>query len=531
MAVERRIVVLAALVALYWAVVADEALRSAQHNGWLYYHGGDAGWYWSTAYTLTHLRVPPTFVGLGWSYLMIPFAAVGGPDMANGLPGVVVFDVVVLGAASVIGMYLIGMRLAGRLFGLWAAAVWVLGPVLATALYNAHNRPGLLTYFMPTGRGLNALSDYPSMVFAIFAAYFVLRAIESGMLLDGVLAGVLTGFVVEIKPSNGVFAVAAALGLMLARRARALAAAAAGIAPALVALTVWKHTGLGTIPLFAAGEVREAAGPVVGATLDASKYVTLDWNHLSRNIRFLQEVFWSVRILEFVLAAGTLALVWWARSKGAFVVAWFLLYAILKGAFLYANVEDASVYRFVEPAFPAWYLLAAGLVLLWPRGRRPRAPLPPLRAIPVAVTVAIVVVLALLPLAVASAARQIRPDTVAMDKAYGSVTPVVDDFRPRARVVKRGVVRIAWEPVTTPYASFAYKVFKGRNDGCTTQEQGAPMCSFGMDVLRSTQLTAYDDPHARGRLVYRVALVATWRVDPNAQDILLLSKPVTVDAP
>jgi len=46
-----------------------------------------------------------------------------------------------------------------------------------------------------------------------------------------------------------------------------------------------------------------------------------------------------------------------------------------------------------------------------------------------------------------------------------------------------------------------------------------------------TPLTGFLDPHAHGTLFYRVGLAASWRVDPNTQDLQLLSEPVTVHVP
>ena len=57
--------------------------------------------------------MPTTAVGLGWPYLLTPLAAIFGPDMANGLPAVIALNVVVLAPAAVIGMYLLGERIAG----------------------------------------------------------------------------------------------------------------------------------------------------------------------------------------------------------------------------------------------------------------------------------------------------------------------------------------------------------------------------------------------------------------------------------
>lgn len=540
LAVRRRWWVVGGLVVVQWAIVAHEALGSIPHNGWLYYNGDDAPWYWTSAYTLAHLHVPQTLVGLGWPVVLAPLAAIFGPDMANGLPAVIVLNVVVLGAAAVVGIYLVGERIAGRLFGLWATVVWVVAPSLGIALYVSYDRPTLVDYFMPTGRGLNALSDYPSMVVVIFAAYFTLRALESGALQDAVLCGVVTGFLIEVKPANGPFAVAAAAALLAASRWRTLAVAAAAMVPALVALTLWKHTGQGNIPLLAAGTAREAAGVTREAIAlpQTDKYLNLDWHHLLRSLRDFQEVFWSVRLLEFGFFGGTIGLLIRSWRKGLLVVAWFVLFAIVKGTFQYANVEDASLYRFLQPAWPAWILMLAGIAYLWPvgpggRARRSRDDgerARRMRPVPRVLAAVIVVALALVPLAFAAAATTVPKGSVAFQTTHGSLIAVVD-FNLQAHVVRPGVVRLTWNAIGTSRASSSYLVFKDRTDGCSYPGSGAQQCNFDMKTLHSTPLPSFVDTHAHGRLVYRVGLAATWRVDPNTDDLQLLSTPVTVDVP
>ena len=50
----------------------------------------------------------------------------------------------------------------------------------------------MIDSFVPTATGLNALSDFPSMVCAIFGAYLLFRALERNDVLDGALCGVVS---------------------------------------------------------------------------------------------------------------------------------------------------------------------------------------------------------------------------------------------------------------------------------------------------------------------------------------------------
>ena len=171
--------------------------------------GDDGPWYWTSAWALTSLHVPPTAVGLGWPYLLTPLAAIFGPNMANGLPAVIALNSLVLAPAAVIGMYLLGERIAGRLFGLWAAFLWVILPGLALLLYPREDAavgdrlvppdcaPGSTP--CPTSRRWSARSS---------AAYLLFRALDSNDVQSGVLCGFVLGFLVLLKPANGPLLVA-----------------------------------------------------------------------------------------------------------------------------------------------------------------------------------------------------------------------------------------------------------------------------------------------------------------------------------
>jgi hypothetical protein len=551
LAERRRWWIVGACVIGQWLFVGREALFGSAHNGWIYQHGDDGPWYWTSAWTLSSLHVPTTAVGLGWPYVLTPLSAIFGPDMANGLPAIVVLNVVVLAPAAVIGMYLLGEQIAGRLFGLWAALLWVVLPGIALLLYRAQTRPFVIDSFLPTATGLNALSDFPSMVCAIWAAYLLFRALDRNDLLDGVLCGVVLGFLVLLKPANGPLVLAGAGVLLLALRFRALIGAAVAIVPALIALTVWKRTGTGAVailPPSAGGGGSGAPGapaPAAPGRLEQlyhralngfHHYVNFNWSHLAANVRDLQEVFWSIRLLEFVLVAGTIALIARARWKGVLVVAWFIGFAVIKATNVEASVKTTSVYRYLLPAWPAWVLLVAAVVLLWPTsaaararrrsddGARGRAFGP----MPRALLVAAGVILALGPLALAVAASPVDAGTVAQQNYTGAPVAVVD-FHLAARRVDPSTVRVSWKPLRTGRARYAYRIFKAKTDGCTIYGQGAPVCLFATAPLSDTDRPAFDDRNATAAAVYRVALVAGWSTEQPS--VLLLSKPLTVPAP
>ena len=69
-------------------------------------------------------------MGYGWSILLLPVAAVAGPNLASALPAIVLFNTVVLLPVALLCVYAIAARIAGRIFGYFAAALWIALPYL-----------------------------------------------------------------------------------------------------------------------------------------------------------------------------------------------------------------------------------------------------------------------------------------------------------------------------------------------------------------------------------------------------------------
>jgi hypothetical protein len=421
------------------------------------------------------------------------------------------------------------------------------------------------------------LSDFPSMVCAIFAAYLLFRALDRNGVDDGVLCGLVLGFLVLLKPANGPLLVVGVLVLAVAFRFRALIAASVSVIPALIALSVWKKTGTGAIGALPAsppgggggstgggggstggGGGGSTGGGGGGSTLPGSRpapapgrleqlyhralngfhhYVDFNWHHLGGNVHDLREVFWSLRLLEFFLVAGTIALVVRSRWKGVLVVGWFVGFGVIKATNVDASVTSTSVYRYLLPAWPAWVLLVAAVVLLWPGGapaqarrraedgvRRQKVGRPPR-----GVLVAVALLLAAGPLVLSVAASPIAPKTIAQQDYTGSPIGVVD-FHLIARRVDQTTVRLTWDAVRTAHARYSYRIFKDTTDGCTIHADEAPVCLYSGTAIAESNVPAYVDPNAAGKAVYRVALAAGWSLEQTNSDLLLLSGPITVPA-
>jgi hypothetical protein len=550
LAEQRRWWIVGACVIGQWLFVGREALFGSAHNGWIYQHGDDGPWYWTSAWTLSSLHVPTTAVGLGWPYVLTPFAAIFGPDMANGLPAIMALNVLVLAPAAVVGMYLLGEQIAGRLFGIWVSVLWVVLPGVALLLYRSKTRPFVIDSFLPTAHGLNALSDFPSMVCAIFAAYLLFRALDHDDVPTGVMCGLVLGFLVLLKPANGPLLLAGGIVLAAKLRFRALAAALLSLVPSLVALTVWKRTGTGTIAILPPSTAGGGSGapnghPASSGGLDRlyhralsgfHHYIHFDWHHLASVLHDLGDVFWSLSLLKFLLVAGSIALIARARWKGFLVVGWFVGYGVIKATNVDASVTSTSVYRYLLPAWPAWVLLVAGIVFLWPFGesaraqwrvrdiRRQEGPWSPRPAL-IALTA---LVLAAGPLAVAVAASPVAPDTVARQDEKGAPPVPIVDFQLKVRRTTAGGSLLTWAPMGTGRARFTYWIFKGAQDACTVIGPGAPVCLYSGTPTAESGQPKFEAPADTGSAVYRVALASGWSIE--RPQLLLLSKPVTLRA-
>ena len=105
-------IVLAPLAAAQWAVLAAFAL-TVRRNGWLFYQGGDQTWFYTSAWELAHGRIPETLVGYLWPFLLAPLALLAGPNFLDGLPVIILAQVLVLAPLAVFCAYWVAARVGG----------------------------------------------------------------------------------------------------------------------------------------------------------------------------------------------------------------------------------------------------------------------------------------------------------------------------------------------------------------------------------------------------------------------------------
>jgi hypothetical protein len=545
-------VVLAPLLVAQWLALLAFAL-TVRHNGWLYYQGGDETYYYTTSWMLSGWHLPTTPIGYGWSYLLSPLALVVGPNFLAALPAILLLNTLVLLPVATLCVYGIAARIGGRLLGYFATLLWVIAPYAAIPLWDQRYHQKWTELFLPQALGLTNLGDFPSTVCVLVAAYFCFRALDREDLRDGLAAGLATGFAVAIKPANALFVVAPVLAFLLARRWRQLLALGVAAAPALVALAVWKSRGLGYNPALSAGDPHLAylgvVAPPLGLTNPFTRYVHVDWGVLGENMDVLREFFWSVRPLEYLPLAGAVAVSLRSLPKGAFLASWFSAYFFVKGSATYSRVEDGSFFRLLMPAFPAYLLLAASIPLLVPTYGRELA-----ERLPVATRLglgnrrlaAAIAVFGLVPLLLVVAIRPMRAPAAVKVFPDGVFLPIDQGFHVQA-AVRAGSVELAWRPRGAPGVKVFYRVLRApalvpdpetaanppivRGVKCQRRSGSAASdCSlFGTTVVGSTFGRALVDRPGRGRWTYYVATASNWLADPAFGDILLLSRPETVE--
>jgi hypothetical protein len=532
--------VLAGLVVVEWAAVFALA-RSVRHNGWIYYQGGDQLWLHTLGWLLGHGELAQTQVGYGWPAVLAPIARIAGPNLVSSLPAIVLLNVVVLLPAAMLAVYGIAARIGGRLFGYWTVLVWIAVPFIGIRYTNPGYHQKYTELLLPQAFGLTAMADFPAMVAATVSIYFCVKLLfeRSPRTWDAAAAGVAAGAAIAVKPSAAIFLAGPALALAGTRRPRLLASFAAGLAPALVTLTVWKERGLGQIPIIGSASAEASShsfAPPFAAGL--SKYTDqLDWGRFTQNLDLIREHFWSVRIIEWLVIAGLVGL--GRRSpKGLLLVGGsFAAVIVVKGSYTSASVEDGSVFRIMMPAFPMFVLLLAAVPLLLPHApdrlsqwreafpeRSPR-----LRRWLVLAAVSLT---AVAPLAAVATARTHGGAADAASLTVGTMpVPANIDLGVTATVSGRRVV-LHWRDGVPAGGSVFYRIWRGPLSGgdgfVCDPSPGARSCRVGLPEVGVASAGTFIDRPPRGTWIYRVAVAANWLNDPGYGDVYLVGKPIRV---
>jgi hypothetical protein len=519
--VEHRRAVLAGLVFAQVLCVVALAL-SIEHNGWLYYQGGDQIWLITTGWLFTLVEMPWAIVSPGWPLVLAPITAVTGPDMVTAIPPTMALNVLVLGPLATWAVYALASRIAGYGAGLWCAALWVIAPYAAIPLFVDRYHERYVEQFLPQALGLTQLADYPSMVLLLLGAVFLARALEPGRLHEALAAGLLVGFAGGMKPANYLFLAGAAAAFTLARRWREGVAFAVALAPMALAVALWKAKGLGP------EQVHAAAGAVVPPVASLTDRIhSFDWDAWRQNMSALREYFWSARLLQWAPLAGTVAIARRSLPAAGLLAGWLFAFVVVKGSAPVATVDSGSFFRLLMPAFPAFLLLVAAVPLLVPGlFRRLGDHVAPVAARPMRrrAVVVLAVALAALPLAAVAVARPLDgPDDAIIVSEI--LTPVDGDAIDLQVTRTPAGLRLAWEE-PTGLARLFYRVYRTTGPGVSDvvcEDRGATKCDLNMETLVTTRSRTYVDRSPEPGLSYRIGAAANWEDDPEQGDVFLVS--------
>ncbi len=544
----RPLYVLSGLLVIEWLVILAVGL-SVRRNGWIYYQGGDQLWHWAASWLMGHGKLTHTSVGYVWSIVLLPFALIAGPNLVSALPAILLFNVLVLMPIAFVSIYGIGERIGGRLFGYWCALLWVVVPVIGIKYADAGYHQRYTELLLPQSFGLSVMSDFPAMVVLAAAAYFTLRAVQDRMPVDGVVAGLLAGIALGIKPSNAPFLVGAGLAFLAARRWRGIVAFGVGVLPSVVALVVWKARGEGNVPLFSnsARATRLAAGPhtpVVGVSFNLHKYVNFDWHWFQvEQLDSLRDHFWSSRILEWIAIAGLIGLLRKSRPAGLLFGGWMFATIFVKwGSSTHGStVDNSDILRQSIFTIPAALMLIAGTLLLFPRlpQKLQRGPSRPWGShrLRVGVVAGLVTLFAVVPIGLSALPRLSNSDKLVYYTQNGNSlsAPFAIDNGWRSTITETGgLVTLQWPTLHSIGGHMNYVVLRApinATTACDVTGGGAQCRLLGSIVAYINAGTAYQERPGPGVWQYRIGAKASWLDEANQGDIYVAGPPVVVKIP
>ena len=542
-------IVLAPLVVVQWIVLAAFAL-TVQRNGWLFYQGGDQTWFYTSAWELSHGRIPETLVGYLWPFALAPLAFVAGPNFLDGLPAIVLVQVLVLAPLALFCAYWIAARVGGRLLGYFAAAAWIVAPFAAQPLFVGRYHERWNEQTLPQALGFTALGDFPSMVLLLVAAVFVMRALDGVGRGDVIAAGLVVGLAIALKPANGLFVFAPLVAFALARRWRAGLEFALALVPAVLTLLVWKYrgTGISVLALDPAVLAAAAEPPPHPTQLtwweQAKDFVPLDIHQLNHQFLGFREYFWSARLLEFIPVAGAVAVARRSIPKAAFFVVWLAAFFVVKGSSPAVSVETATIWRLLMPAWPAYFFLAVSIPLLVPvwGGRLPERFPAPLREFrwPRRALVAVAVLLAI-PLVGSLLLPPSKGEGAAKLPLQSLFLPIDQDVDLAVTPVEGGL-DLSWQAPEPRSANSFFIVYRSPleytlsegdsrviRQGKLCEETGhAPRCTIEMEEVGRTRGSRFVDRVGTGQWTYRIGTAANHLDDESRGDPFVISRPLNI---
>ena len=197
---------------------------------------------------------------------------------------------------------------------------------------------------------------------------------------------------------------------------------------------------------------------------------------------------------------------------------------VAKATYVPASVEDASFLRILMPAFPAYLLLTASVVLLVPGVRaRPRTGV--LHAdSDAAATIALaaaVAVFAVLPLGVIAATPVLKDGGRQVVIFDDNLLPVSSDVGLQANAAN-GAVRLSWHAQQPRATDVFFRVLRAKSSHrCVSAPEHGQPTSAGSTrrPVAATKGGSYDDQPGPGTWTYRIGVSANWLDDPRLGDV------------
>ena len=537
-------VVLGVVLLAQWLVVGVIAAITP-HNGDYYYTGGDSTWYYTSAWVLGHGHVPQGYISYGYALLLAPIAHFAGPSMLAGLPYVIALNLLVLWPIALLCVYGIAKAIGGRGFAYVASFAWTAFPLASIPYFYERYHERFVDNALPPALGLVATGDFPAMVFLLVAAYFALKALSERSVSAALIAGLATGFAGTVKPSDLIFLPAPLAALAVARRPKELAVFAAGLVPSLAGLALWKYSGLGHVPAFSSGSTTLAAGtltPLPVGGVQVGHYLRVDWNQIWQNMLQIREYTWSLRMVTWAVVAGTIALLRRSTAVGFVIGGWLAAFIVLKSGAGGVDVVSGSFFRYMVPAFPAFFFGLVSIALLVPVwGRRLAAAGGAQRFWPVSrrswnVLLGVAAAATVLPIVAIAAFSPLTAPAAADVESVDQYVPA-NSFPLATRQLGDGSVVLSWPDQNTQGTRVLYASFREPKDGltCAPVPHAAAHCVFFSDLATQaltpqfwTRSTIFRDHPDPGPWVYRVVATVSPKGPIEWGDFMLISRPARV---
>jgi hypothetical protein len=339
---------LGGLVGLQWASVAWVA-ASAAHTGAVYGDPRETAALHAASRALLAGHLPAGGAGPVWAAVTAPFAA-AGPQAGDGLLALVVLQTVVLLPVALLATVAAASRLAGRAAGILVGLTWIVLPLVGYRYHDYRGRPGVRDHVLPQVLGLAESAAFPTIVALAVAFFLLVRALDLGTVAAAAWAGLATSVALAVSATAWVFLPALLVAFALRRRPAQLGAAAAAAIPGLLVLLLWH------------AHAPQAEAPLVHWDLGA----------LNDNVRAFREYGWSMRVVQWLGIAATVAALRLRTPAAVAAVVWFWLALLFRGSVAdsFATPSGTPSTAFLTlllPAFPAFVLMVAALPLLVPR--------------------------------------------------------------------------------------------------------------------------------------------------------------------